>query len=143
MGRIYRNKDGSQPADPIRKVIAQLDGAEEMTLAEWAEARRSKPKSKPAKPARRKPDAANLDQVLARLQHAETQAALGDSIARLALSAAEWKMLAKQLTGRSAKTGKAAREIVETFLSDRLLLDERIESVKRQFRPATPPPAAS
>ncbi|MGF1621215.1 MAG: hypothetical protein ACFCUR_11435 [Rhodomicrobiaceae bacterium] len=143
VGRIYSNKDGSQPAEPVRKVIAQLDGAEDLTLGEWAEARRSKVKSKPARQVKRKAEAASLDEVLAQLQQAGTHGALRDSIAHLALSAAEWKALARQVTGRSAKSGKAARETVETFLSDRLLLDERVESVKRQFRPATPPPAAS
>jgi hypothetical protein len=143
VGQVYRNKDGSQPAEPIRKLLAQLDGAENLTLGEWAQARRSNPKSKPARQARPKPEAGNLDDVLAQLQQAGTHSALRDSIARLALSAAEWKALARQVTGHSAKTGKAARETVETHLSDRLLLDERVESVQRQFRPATPPPAAS
>ncbi|HEY7645282.1 MAG TPA: hypothetical protein VH858_09640 [Hyphomicrobiales bacterium] len=143
VGQVYRNKDGSQPAEAVKKVLAELGGAAEMTLAEWAEARRSAPKAAPKRQVRKKPEPANLDQALAQMQRAETQAALRDAVARLALGAAEWQALAKQLTGRSAKSGKAARETVETCLSDRLLLDERVESVNRQFNPATPPPAAS
>ncbi len=45
VGQVYRNKDGSQPADAVKKILAQLDCAEEITLAEWAEAKRSKPKA--------------------------------------------------------------------------------------------------
>jgi hypothetical protein len=142
VGQVYRNKNGSQPAEPVKKILAQLNGAEDMTLAEWVEARRSKPKmtSKRSKP---KPEPADLDQVLSELQHARTQAALRDIVAGLSLAAAEWKALAKRLTGRSAKSGKAARETVETYLSDRLLLNERVESVKRQFTQITPRPGAS
>lgn len=143
VGQVYRNKDGSQPAEAVKKLLALLGGAEEMTLAEWAEARRSTPKAAPKRQVKKKPEPANLDQVLAQLQRAETQVALRDAVARLALSAAEWQSLAKQLTGRSAKSGKAARETVETYLSDRLLLDERVESVNRQFNPTIPPSAVS
>ena len=134
VGQVYRNKDRSQPAEPIKKILGQLDGSEDMTLAEWVEARQSAPKSKAKTPAKLKKQDVDLDQVLEELQHAETQAGLRDAVARLSLSAAEWKSLARKLTGRSAKSGMAAREAVETHLSDRLLLDERVESVKRLFR---------
>ncbi len=106
-------------------------------------ANRAKPKAMPRKQAKPKPEAITLDQAVVQLQSAETQAVLRDSVARLALSAVEWKALAKQLTGRSARSGKIAREMVETYLSDKLLLNERVESVKRQFTPPTPPPAGA
>lgn len=143
VGQVYRNKGGTQPAEAVKKLLAQFDGAEEMTLAEWAEAKRSKPKAaSKRRPAKQKPKPVDLDQALAQLQSAQTQAALRDAVARLNLGAGEWKALAKQLTGRSGKSGKAGRDAVETHLSDRLLLDERVESVKRQFSPAIPKPAA-
>ena len=143
VGQVYRTKDGSQPAEPVKKILAQLDGAEDMTLAEWAAAKRSEAKTAPKRQAKPKREAANLDEVLAALKSANTHAALRDSVARLTLSAVEWKALAKQLTGRSAKSGKVAREMVETCLSDQLLLNERVDSVKRQFNGVTPPPAVS
>ena len=62
-------------------------------------------------------------------------------IGSLKLSAGEWQAVLKKLTGRSAKSGKAAQVLVETYFSDCLLLDERVESVKRQFGRAIPPPA--
>ena len=31
VGRIYRNKDGSQPAEAVRKIRQQLEGASDMT----------------------------------------------------------------------------------------------------------------
>jgi hypothetical protein len=143
VGQVYRNKDGSQPAEAVKKILALLDGAAAMTLAEWAEARRSKPKAAAKSAAKAASGAVNPDEALARLQAASTQAGLRDAVSCLAISAGEWQALAKRLTGRAAKSGKAAREAIETHLSDRLLLDERIESVKRQFKPATQPPAVS
>jgi hypothetical protein len=142
VGQVYRGKDG-KPAEPVRKVLQQLDGASEMTLAEWVAARQFATSSAPKPRAKKKPEPVDLDEVLSRLEQAGTQAALTDAIAGLSLSAAEWKKLAKKLTGEAGRSGPAAREAVQTRLSDRLLLDERIESVKRQFNGITPPPAAS
>lgn len=141
IGRIYRNKDGSQPAEAVTKILRQLDDASDMTLAEWAEAKQSTRKPKCAENA--KSDENRIDPALRSLEQAKTQAALGGIVGNLALSAGEWRALSKKLTGRSAKSGKAAQELVETYFSDQLLLDERVESVKRQFGRATPPPAAS
>ena len=139
VGQVYRTKDGTQPAEPLRKVLQQLDGASGMTLAEWVAAKQSAPKPQ----AKKKAKPVDLDEVLSRLEQAGTQAALNDAVARLSLSAADWKALAKKLTGKAGSSGKAAQEAVQTCLSDRLLLDERVESVKRQFGSVTPPPAAS
>lgn len=144
MGQVYRNKAGTQPADAVKKILAQLDGAEQMSLGEWVQAMRSKPKAVPTRrQAKPKREPVNLDQTLVQLERAEGQAELRSAIARLALSAGEWKALAKKLTGRAASSGKAARELIETHLSDQLLLDGRVKSVKQQFNPATPRPAAS
>ena len=142
VGQVYRGKDG-KPAEPVRKVLQQLDGASDMTLAEWAAARRSAKPSSPKRQAKKATEPVNLDQVLACLEHAGTQVALDEAMARLSMSAADWKALAKKLTGRAGNSGKLARDAVRMHLSDRLLLDERVESVKRQFNPVTPPPAAS
>jgi hypothetical protein len=142
VGQGYRSKDGSEPAEPVKKILQQLETSSEMTLVEWVRARRSGSISS-TKRAKKKPAPADLDEVLVCLEQAATQAALHQAIASLALTAADWKALAKQLTGRAGSSGAAARIAVQTHLSDRLLLDERIESVKRQFSPLTPPPAAS
>jgi hypothetical protein len=139
VGQVYRSKDG-KPAEPVRKVLQQLDGASEMTLAEWVAAKQA---PAPKRQAKKKAEPIDLDEVLAGLELVSTQAALIDAVACLSLSAAEWKSLAKKLTGQAGKSGAAAREAVQTRLSDRLLLDERVESVKQQFANATPPPAAS
>lgn len=153
VGQVYRNKNGSQPADAVKKILQQLDGAGEMTLAEWAEARQKKPKAEPQKNAKPKAAAKRKtklkaepvtpEQALARLERAETQAALRETIASVTLSADQWKALAKSVIGRSVRPGRPARNAIETYFSDRLLLDERIEGVKRQFNPVTPPPAAA
>lgn len=142
VGQVYRNRDG-KPAEPVRKILQQLDGAAEMTLAEWAAARQAAQASAPKRRAKGKAASADLDAVLAELEQVSTQAALDDAIARLSLSASDWKSLAKKLTGQAGKSGPAARQAVQTWLSDRLLLDERVASVKRQFNGVTPPPAAS
>jgi hypothetical protein len=143
VGQGYRSKDGSQPAEPVKKILQQLETGQDMTLAEWVSARQSGNISSPKRRATKKPAPANLDEVLAGLEGAATQAALHEAITCLSLTAAEWKSLAKQLTGRAGSSGTAARIAVQTHLSDRLLLDERIASVKRQFNPLTPPPAVS
>jgi hypothetical protein len=143
VGQVYRNKNGSQPADAVKKILQQLDDAGEMTLTEWAEARQKKPKAAPQKNAKPKAAAKRKtklkaetvtpEQALARLERAETQAALRETIATVTLSADQWKALAKSVIGRSADSGKAAREALETHFSNRLLLDERVEGVRRQF----------
>lgn len=134
VGRSYRSKDGSQPAEAVKKVLRQFEGAEAMTLAEWAESRQRKPASPVKKTAiKRKADKTSPDQALKKLKGAHTQGLLREAIADLTLSPADWKSMAKNLTGRSGSSGKAAREAVETYFSDRLLLEERVESVRRQF----------
>lgn len=143
VGRVYRNKDGSQPADAVKKILQQLDGAGDMTLAEWVEARQNKPEVAAKRKAKPKAEAVTPEQALARLERAETQAALRETIASVTLSTDQWKALAKRVIGRSVRSGPAARDAIETYFSDRLLLDERIEGVKRQFNPATQPPAAA
>lgn len=144
VGEVYRNKDGSKPAEAVKKLLQQLDGASEMTLAEWAAAKHSKPKAAaPRRLAKTKPETLTADEVVERLQRAGTHEALRTIVASTTLSAADWKSLAKTLTGRAEPSGQAARVAIETHLSDRLLLDERVDSVKRQFRPATQPPAAA
>jgi hypothetical protein len=134
VGRVYRNKDGSQPAEPVKKILAQLDGSDDLTLAEWAELKKSGQKSNAKRRGKPKRDVVAIDDVLEQLQRANTHEELRDRTACLTLDAAEWKALSKNLTGRSAKSGKAAREAVETYLSDKLLLNERVSSVKRLFR---------
>jgi hypothetical protein len=137
IGRIYRNEDGSEPADAVTKILQQLDGAAGMTLAEWAEANEKNRKAA-AKQQTEAPTGNTFvdEEAVARIERAETQAQLRETIAALVLTAEQWQALAERLTGRSGRSGNsgnAAREAVETHFSDRLLLQERIESVRRQF----------
>lgn len=134
IGQIYRNKTGSGPADAIRKVRQQLEGAGDATLAEWADAKRAPGKVAAKKTAAKaKPDGEQLAQAQRRLEQAASHTELAAAIAGLKLSAAAWQALARDLTGLSARSGKLAREAVERHFSDRLLLDARVESVKRTF----------
>ncbi len=139
LGQVYRNRDGSQPADAIRKIQRELEGAGDMTLAAWVAARQSAPKARRMKPAGGKAET-TPDEALSRLESADTQAALREAIAGITLRPDEWKVLGKRIMGLSAKSGKAARAAIETYFSDRLLLNERVESVKRRFRAPTLPP---
>jgi hypothetical protein len=133
VGRIYRNKDGSQPAEAVKKVLQQLQGASDMTLAEWAQAKQ-RPKAKPRKTATKAQSSdARIEAALKSFEEAKTQAAIGDLLGSLKLSAGEWQALQKKLTGKTAKSGRVARETIEMHFSDRLLLHERVEGVKRQF----------
>jgi hypothetical protein len=135
VGRIYRNKDGSQPAEAVRKVIGQLDGAGDLTLDEWARAKSAKPAAKSLRAIKAKMSNAEerIREVADFLRAAKSQAELRDAMSRISLAADDWRALAKSVTGISAKTGKAAREAVETHFSDGLLIDERLEAVKQQF----------
>ena len=118
----------------MTKILKQLDGAAGMTLAEWAEANEKKRKAA-AKQQTEAPIGNTFvdEEAVARIERAETQAQLRETIAALVLTAEQWQALAERLTGRSGNSGNAAREAVETHFSDRLLLQERIESVRRQF----------
>jgi hypothetical protein len=145
IGAIYRNKDGSQPADAVKKIQQQLSGGLEMTLGEWAAARKAASNGRAARGragkaagatrsrVHAKAAAVTAEEAAARLDGVATQAQLRETISGLGLTAPGWKELARRFTGRSAASGKAAREAIETHFSDRLLLDERVESVKRQF----------
>ena len=133
IGSILRNKDGSKPADAITKILKQLDGTPDSTLAEWAESKKPKPKEpskKPARAAKTKIDAEKIDAALLRLASAETQDALRIATSGVKLSAVEWQTLAKRLTGKSGRSGKLALEIVETHYSNQLLLQDRLESIR-------------
>jgi hypothetical protein len=133
VGHILRSKDGAKPADAVTKILKQLDGAPEATLAEWAERKRSKPKGpskKPTKATKANLDSENIDKVLMQLAGAETQHALHIATSSIKLSAAEWQGLARKLTGKSGRSGKAAREQVETYYSNQLLLQDRLESIR-------------
>jgi predicted nucleic acid-binding protein len=143
VAQVYRSKDGSEPAEAVKKILQQLETGSNMTLAEWVRAKQSVNVSSAKRRATKKPEPANLGKVRERLERAPTQAALHEAVTGLSLTAADWKALARQLTGRAGSSGAAARIAVQTHLSDRLLLDERVESIKRQFNPLTPPPAAS
>lgn len=133
VGQVYRNQDGSQQAEAVKKILQQLKGAGELTLAEWAKTKQKKSKTDAKQKAKPKAEPLTPEQALARLKIAETQAALREAMARIKLSADQWKTLAKDVTGRRESSGPTARAAIETHFSDRLLLDERIESVKRQF----------
>jgi hypothetical protein len=133
VGQVYRSEDGST-AEAVREVLRQFEGASDLTLAEWAAAKELE-KSIVA-PTQWEPHAEpadHLDDVMARLEQIGSQAALSDAIGSLSLSAPGWRALAKKLTGDAGQSAEAACRAVYTHLSDRLLLEERIEAVKRQF----------
>lgn len=134
IGRIYRSEDGSRPAEAVREVIGQLQGAEEMTLVAWVAMRAAQAERDTAGLAADPAVAQHkLDEAIAALEQARTQAALRARAAGLPLRAAEWQALAEQLTGWPATSEDEAREMIETHFSDRLLLEERIAGVKRDF----------
>lgn len=130
VGTVYRNRDGSKPADAVTKVIQQLKGYDELRLSQWAEHAK---KPKPSKRQAATIDTAKIDDVLSSLESAETHSELHSEIGRLKLTASEWKALARKATGKSSKSGKDARDLTETHFSNLLLMSERVSSVKRMF----------
>ena len=145
VGRVYRNSKGSGPADAVVKLIQQFEGAGDITLNEWVQDKQATPKRQTTKPrTSKKPTTSQepikrsvikqtADDVLPRLEHAETHNSLREAISQAKLSAAEWQKLAKQVTGNPVRSGPAAREAIETHISNRLLLLDRAGSVKRLF----------
>jgi hypothetical protein len=131
VGRVIRGKDGSKPLPAITAIIAQLDHAPRETLGEWADAVRARPNGK--KSAKPKPPAETVEVALARLERADTQHRLHEEIGRTKLSAANWKKMSKMLTGKPGGGGDDARDRVETHLSNRLLLDDRVQGARRLF----------
>jgi hypothetical protein len=73
--------------------------------------------------------------VISRLEGIDKQAELSSAVEQLGptLKAGEWKSVAYEVTGRNFPSGKQARQAVLDRLSDRLLMDERVEGVKRLF----------
>ncbi|HKI60830.1 MAG TPA: hypothetical protein VKA31_00915, partial [Mariprofundaceae bacterium] len=73
--------------------------------------------------------------VISRLEGIGKQAELRSAVEDLGptLKADEWKSVAYEVTGRNFPSGKQARQAVLDRLSDRLLMDERVEGVKRLF----------
>ena len=74
-----------------------------------------------------------IQKAILTLDAANTHSALSIAVSELKLTALEWKTLAKEVTGIAARSGKEARQMIENRYSDRLLLNERIEQVKRSF----------
>ena len=126
IGGVYRSRDGSKPADAVTKVLEYIKDADDLTVAEWV-ARKRQPEKKASKKQTTSPDKINA--VTAQLAQAQSQGMLKRAIAEVKLSAVEWKALAKEITGKSARTGVAARDAVETHYSNRLLLNERINTI--------------
>jgi hypothetical protein len=143
VGQVYRNKDGSKPADALLKIVQQLKGMEGMTLVEWVREKQSGSKRPGKKTARSTIDDQKIAENQAKFERAVTQPSLIAAINTATLSAAEWQRLAQRLTGKRGTSGKAAREIVEEHYSAQLLLQERVSDVQRAFGRLTPPPAAS
>jgi hypothetical protein len=131
VGRVIRSKGGSKPLAAITTIVAQLDHAPGETLGEWAVATRARPKAK--KSAKPKPPAETVEAASARLEGADTQHRLHEEIGRTRLSAADWKKMSKMLTGKSGGGADDARDRVETHLSNRLLLDDRVQGARRLF----------
>lgn len=131
VGTVYRNKDGSKPADAVVKVIQQLKGDSALSLGEWVE------QAKKPVPAKRKSasiDNTKIKDAISRLEEATTHSELRSVIQNLQLSAGELKALAKMVTGKTGKSGKDAKDLAETHFSNLLLMEERVSSVKRLFR---------
>lgn len=126
IGGVYRSRDGAKPADAVTKVLEYVKDADGLTIAEWV-ARKQQPAKKTGKKQGSNPDRINA--VSLQLAQAQSQAMLKRTIAEAKLSAAEWKALAKELTGKSGKSGVVAKDAVETHYSDRLLLNERIRAI--------------
>jgi hypothetical protein len=132
IGKSYRNKEGSKPADAVLKLLSQLKGYEIGTLADWARLQESS-KSISKKKIKATIEQEKLRVVLTSLENVDDQIALSSKIRNLnsELSAEDWKAVAKQLSGKSQGSGKASREFVETYFSNNLLLKNRLDSVKR------------
>ncbi|SRR5258708_7229303 len=130
IGQVYRNGDGSKPADAIMKLKAQLAGAENLTLSAWASLRTSVGNggNTPA------PD--ELDAILKDLEDAadntQTVSAF-EKLDALILRAEEWRKLAKLATGRSIKSGRAAKDELRSHLANKVQLHNRRDSITRLY----------
>lgn len=131
--QVYPDRGGSQPGAALKTLLQQLDGAGDMTVAEWVATQRRALNAGAKSTAKAKEEMVTPDAAIATFASARMQASLRDAMASVALSADQWKAVATQVTGRSARSGKVARAMIETHFSDRLLLHERVESVRRQF----------
>ncbi len=132
VGKSYRNKADTGPADPIVKIIGRLNGHESLSVIDWVE-KQGNLQKRPTKTKKQSELDINERKVIASsLEHAESQHALTFHVNELneKLSAEDWKALARQISGKTQGSGKASREWIETHFSDRLLMKERVRSVK-------------
>ncbi len=134
IGQVYRNGDGSKPADAIMKLKAQLAGAENLTLSTWASLRTAVGNggNTPAP----LPAPGELDAILKDLENAadNTQTGLAfEKLDALILRADEWRKLAKLATGRSIKTGRAAKDELRSHLANKVQLHNRRDSITRLY----------
>lgn len=67
------------------------------------------------------------------LEAIKSQDELTAKITSAQLTAAEWKAMSREVLGRSARSGKDAREMLHQHYSDNLLMLARIEQVKKLF----------
>ncbi|MBJ7534456.1 hypothetical protein JDN40_10105 [Rhodomicrobium vannielii ATCC 17100] len=143
VGQHYRGKN-DQPADPVKKLLAQLQGYDNLSLSEWANAKTIKKtkkitrkinENKVIKPKSSSVDDADIQQIRKILESEASQEALQNTIKGLEkrFGAETWKAAGRIITGRYAGTGKLAREQLETYFRDAILLQERVESVNRIY----------
>lgn len=129
---IRRGLNDEQIAQ-VRELIAQQSpelaaGFDELiaSLPKQRQSRARKPAAPVSKAGRN---------VISRLESIGKQAELRSAVDELAptLKADEWKSVAYEVTRRNFQSGKQAREAVLQRMSDKLLMDERVEGVKRLF----------
>ncbi len=150
VGSVYRNKDGSKPADAIAKLKSQFSGHETLTLLEWISSRTNAPKSSRAKAATtdkpKTPRAQNTrktplsDTALCEYQQRweassseeELEVALRE-IEAVPFNKAQWINLCQVFIGQKEGTLKGAREAVRAHFNNKRLKASRRDNVAKVF----------
>lgn len=127
VGTVYRNKNKSQPAEPINKLKKLFQGYEEFTINDWiAKNKEAKPKSKSDQLTSDEQN--KINQLKELLKSGKFKDGL-NMVQQSTLSAKLLKVITKEFTGRLPKNRGDAVSTLTTEILGRERLAERREQV--------------
>jgi hypothetical protein len=135
VGSVYRNKDGTKPADAIVKLKSQLRGCESLTVSQWVVSKKAK-SSEGSKT--HVLNDTSVDAVISEFQARFETSSNEDEvelvirqIQSMRFSKDHWIKLSQALTGINAKSGKAAQQAIRVHFGNRRQLKNRRENIAK------------
>lgn len=134
IGEVYRSRDQTKPAASIVSLVKLFEGSHDLTIEEWTAKQKSKQllghEKLPSKP---EPNFKAILNELEKLADQPTSQELMREFDKVNLTAPEWIELAKLISGRKARSGKAAKDQVRNHLINQVQLHNRSVDIERTF----------